>query len=78
MVLDAIGIGVFNWLTLVTAAFAFALPSFWMSGAVASVVAIIGVVTFTDGAPDTVAISGWLVGQAIVALSVHTLFRRKS
>jgi hypothetical protein len=67
----------FSYLTPVTILVAMFVPSLWVAGAAGVAVAMIGVLAFTTGQPNSSIVAGWMISQVAVAL-ITNLIRRKT
>jgi hypothetical protein len=66
----------FSYLTPVTIVVSVFVPSLWISGAVGVAVAMIGVIAFTPGQPDSAIVAGWMISQVVVALLANLIGRK--
>ncbi len=63
-------------LTPVTVVIALVVPSLWIAAAVGVVMAMIGVIAFSTGKPESHLVAAWLIGQVSVAI-IANFIRRK-
>lgn len=75
--MDAVIEALFSYLTPVTILVALFVPSLWVAGAAGIAVAMIGVLVFTPGEPNSTNMAGWMISQVAVGL-IANLIRRKA
>lgn len=75
--MEAIIPAVFNFLTPISIIVGLLVPSLWISAAVGVSVAMIGVIAFTHGQPNSQIAAAWLIGQVAAAVTAN-FFRRKA
>ena len=73
---DAVAEAVLNYLTPVTMVAALLVPSVWISAAVGVIVAMIGVIGFSHGQPNSKIVAAWLIGQVATAIATHVIARK--
>jgi hypothetical protein len=73
---DAIVEAVLSYLTPITMIAALIVPSVWISAAVAVTVAMIGVIGFSHGQPNSKIVAAWLIGQVATGIATHFIARK--
>ena len=73
---DEIVEAVFNYLTPVTMVAAVVVPSVWIAAAGAVTVAMIGVIGFSHGQPNSKIVAAWLIGQVLTGVATHLIARK--
>lgn len=73
---DDIVDAVLNYLTPITMAAALLVPSVWIAAAAAVTVAMIGVIGFSHGQPNSTVVAAWLIGQVGTGILTHAIARK--
>jgi hypothetical protein len=73
---DEIVEAVLSYLTPITMVGALLVPSVWISAAVAVTVAMIGVIGFSHGQPNSKIVAAWLIGQVVTGIATHLIARK--
>jgi hypothetical protein len=73
---DEIVEAVLNYLTPVTMLAAVLVPSVWITAAAAVTVAMIGVIGFSHGQPNSTIVAAWLIGQVATGIATHLVAKK--
>lgn len=73
---DEIAEAVLSYLTPITMIAALIVPSVWIAAAAAVTVAMIGVIGFSDGQPNSSIVAAWLIAQVATGVATHFIARK--
>ena len=73
---DEIAEAVLSYLTPITMIAALLVPSVWIAAAAAVTVAMIGVIGFSHGQPNSTIVAAWLIAQVAMGIATHLIARK--